>query len=137
MRLLDRYLLRELLVPLGYCLGGFLVFWLAFNLFSDISELQEQRMRGIEIFQYYSLRIPEFVVIILPLALLLALLYTLTNLARHNELTAMRAAGLSMWRLCAPYFTVGLVASISLFALNEFCVPPASELADHIYYRRS
>jgi lipopolysaccharide export LptBFGC system permease protein LptF len=35
MRLLDRYLLRELLIPLGYCFGGFLVFWLAFDLFSS------------------------------------------------------------------------------------------------------
>jgi lipopolysaccharide export system permease protein len=49
----------------------------------------------------------------------------------------MRAAGMSMWRLCAPYLAVGLVASVSLFAINEFCVPPAAELADHIYYRRA
>ena len=32
MRLLDRYLLRELLVPFGYCLGGFLIFWTAFDI---------------------------------------------------------------------------------------------------------
>ena len=36
MRLLDRYLLRELLVPLGYCLGGFLVFWITFDVFSEL-----------------------------------------------------------------------------------------------------
>ena len=35
MRLLDRYLLRELLVPLGYCLGGFLIFWISFDLDAD------------------------------------------------------------------------------------------------------
>ena len=44
----------------------------------------------------------------LPIALLLALLYALTNHARHNEITAMRAAGVSLWRLCVPYFVIGL-----------------------------
>jgi lipopolysaccharide export system permease protein len=51
------------------------------------------------------------------------LLYTLTNHARHNEITAMRAAGVSLWRICVPYFAVGLAASVILFALNEFLVP--------------
>jgi len=45
-RLLDRYLLRELLVPLGYCLSGFLIFWLAFDLFSEMGQLQDQNLRG-------------------------------------------------------------------------------------------
>ena len=35
MRLLDRYLFRELLTPLAYCLGGFLIFWMSYDLFSD------------------------------------------------------------------------------------------------------
>ena len=35
MRLLDRYLFRELLTPLAYCLGGFLMFWISFDVFND------------------------------------------------------------------------------------------------------
>src|SRR3989442_4414851 len=98
MRLLDRYLLRELLVPLGYCLSGFLIFWVAFNLFSEMGEFQDNKLHGGDILQYYVMRVPEFLVIVLPIALLLALLYTLTSLARHQEITAIRAAGVSMWR---------------------------------------
>src|SRR6266699_597222 len=45
MRLLDRYLLRELLAPLGYCLSGFLIVWVAFELFSDMGELQDHKLR--------------------------------------------------------------------------------------------
>lgn len=40
MRILDRYLLRELLIPFGYCLGGFWIFWMAFDLFAEMSEFQ-------------------------------------------------------------------------------------------------
>jgi lipopolysaccharide export system permease protein len=136
MRLLDRYLLRELLVPLGYCLGGFLIFWVAFDLFSEMAEFQENKLRGGDMLHYYLLRIPEFLVLVLPIALLLALLYTLSNHARHQEITAIRAAGVSMWRLCVPYLGVGLAASVCLFALNEFCVPKASERAERILNRR-
>ena len=46
---------------------------------------------------------PDFLVTILPVVLLLALLYTLTNHARHNEITAMRAAGVSLWRVRALF----------------------------------
>ena len=84
MRLLDRYLLRELLIPLGYCLIGFLIFWAAFDLFSELNDLQEHKMRGGDILQYYAVRTPEFVVTVLPIGLLLSLLYTLTNLARSH-----------------------------------------------------
>ncbi len=72
---------------------------------------------------------------ILPVALLLALLYTLTNHARHNEITAMRAAGVSLWRICAPYFGVGLAASLALFAMNELLVPRSTAWADRILQR--
>jgi len=135
MRLLDRYLLREMLVPLGYCLSGFLVFWVAFDLFSELGDLQEHKMRAGDIALYYLLKAPELLVIILPMALLLALLYALTNHARYHEITAIRAAGVSLWRLSLPYFSVGLLASLLLFALNELWVPDGLEAADRIKKR--
>jgi lipopolysaccharide export system permease protein len=136
MRLLDRYLLRELLVPLGYCLGAFLIFWIAFDLFTELEGLQEYKMRGGDIARYYLVRTPEFLVMVLPIALLLALLYALTNHARHHEIAAIRAAGVSLWRLAVPYFGVGFAASLILFALNEFCVPGSADLAERIKLRR-
>lgn len=136
MRLLDRYLLRELLVPLGYCLAGFLIFWVAFDLFAELNDFQDHKLHGGDILEYYLVKTPEFLVIVMPMALLLALLYTLTNHARHHEITAIRGAGISMWRLCLPYLGVGLAASICLFALNEFWVPNTSDLADKIMNRR-
>ncbi len=136
MRLLDRYLLQQLLVPLGYILSGFLLLWVAQDLITDLSNLQNQKLLAGDILQYYLVRTPEFLVLILPMALLLSLLYALTNHARHHEITAIRAAGVSLWRLCLPYFMVGAVASIVCFALNEFFVPDSAEAADQIRSRR-
>lgn len=123
MRLLDRYLLRELLVPLGYCLCGFLLFWIASDLFVELGGFQKKGMGAVDIVEYYLAILPEFLVLVLPIALLLALLYALTNHARHQEITAIRAAGVSMWRLSLPYLGMGLLASLAMFAANEFWVP--------------
>ena len=49
MRLLDRYLLRELLVPLGYCLAGFLMFWIPFDLFNELNGFQEKKLQPADI----------------------------------------------------------------------------------------
>jgi lipopolysaccharide export system permease protein len=132
MRLLDRYLLRELLVPLTYCLSGFLLLIIVSKLPHELPGLQERLLTGTEIVQYYLTQVPEFLVLILPMALMLALLYTLTNLSRHHEITAIRAAGVSLWRLSLPYFGVGVAASLACFALNELLVPDSAEAAERI-----
>src|SRR3990172_6832651 len=110
MRLLDRYLLRELLVPLCYCLGGFLLVWVSYRLFIELGDLQEKNLRFGDIVEYFVVQSPAFLLGVLPIALLLALLYALTNHARHHEITAIRAAGVSLWRLALPYFAVGFAA---------------------------
>ncbi len=137
MRLLDRYLFRELLAPLAYCLGGFLIFWISFDAFKSLSDFQDDKLHLFDIIEYYLAMTPEFIVTVLPIALLLALLYALTNHARHNEITAMRAAGVSLWRVCLPYLIVGFLASIALFVLNEFLVPRNTDWAYSILNRHT
>jgi lipopolysaccharide export system permease protein len=126
MRLLDRYLLRALCTPLLYCLVGFLIFWVTFDIFTELDEFQKAQMTAAEVAQYYLIRTPELLVTVLPVALLLALLYALTNHGRHNELIAMRAAGLSLGRISVPYLAVGVLASGALFFLNEGLVPDSA-----------
>jgi len=132
MRLIDRYLLRELLVPFAYCLGGFLIFWTAFDVLDELSTLQKLQLKLPDVLEYYGVKTPEFLITVLPIALLLALLYTLTNLARHNEITAIRAAGVSIFRIAVPYLGVGLVLSLGIFAVNELWVPQSRERAQEI-----
>ncbi|MGH7976683.1 MAG: LptF/LptG family permease [Limisphaerales bacterium] len=135
MRLLDRYLFRELLTPLAYCLGGFLIFWISFDLFTNLDEFQERKLHLLDVIALETAKTPGSMVTILPVALLLALLYALTQHARYNEITAMRAAGVSLWRICVPHFVVGFIASLALFALNEFLVPRSVNWANHILSR--
>ena len=137
MRLLDRYLLRELCIPLIYCLAGFLIFWISFDLFSSLDEFQAAKMTTGDILEYYLYKTPEMLGTTMPIALLLALLYTLSNHGRHNEIIAMRAAGLSLGRISVPYLFVGLLLSLFLFALNEKLVADGNEKAEAIQTRHT
>jgi lipopolysaccharide export system permease protein len=137
MRLHDRYLFRELLTPLAFCLGGFLIFWISFFFFTQVELIQEKKLDLLDTAAYCAASLPGFFVPVLPILLLLALLYALANHARHNELTALRAAGVGLWRLCAPYFAVGLVATAVYFVLNEVIVPKCDGWAAQILDRHA
>ena len=95
MRLLDRYLLREFLVPFLYCLTGFFVFWLTVDLLAQLDLFQRHKLSGGDVIKYYLIKTPDPLGVVMPVALLLGLLYSLANHARYNELTAIRAAGVS------------------------------------------
>ncbi len=137
MRILDRYLLRELLLPLAYCLVGFLTFFIVFDLFGAIDDFQKRNLTTADILEYYVDRLPEFLVAsyVVPMALLLAMLYALTSHARHNELTAMRAAAISLWRIAVPYFAVGVFFSCVVFYVNEQVLPVSTEAAERVLSR--
>ena len=137
MRLHDRYLFRELLTPLAACLGGFLVFWISFFFFTELERMREANLQLLESLEYAVSRLPEFFILMLPIALLLTLLYAMTHHAKHHEFTALRAAGVGLWRLCLPYFVVGLAATGIHFALNELAVPRCAEWSEEILSRHA
>ncbi len=58
MRLLDRYLLRELLLPLGFCLCGFLVIWSSIELITELPELQKAKLRGWDVPEFCLMQVP-------------------------------------------------------------------------------
>ncbi len=129
--------MRELMVPFGYCLSGFFIFWISFDLFAELEGFQQQKLAAIDITEYYVFKTPEMLTLVLPIALLLALLYSLTNHARHHELAAIRAAGVSLSRLAGPYLAVGLVLSLGMFAISEWVAPPSADAAAEILNRRT
>lgn len=130
MKILDRYILRTLLVPLGYCLAGFIMLYIVFDLFSNLSDFIEARTPLVDVFLFYLILVPNVVWIIVPISLLLAILYALWQLARANEITAMRASGLSALRIMRPIILVGLGATLAVGAINETLAPWAGYWTD-------
>jgi lipopolysaccharide export system permease protein len=137
MRLHDRYFLRELMTPLFFLLGAFMILSVGVFFTKELEGIQDRRLTVGEAAGYCAASLPEFFVVVLPILLLLALLYALTRHARYNEITALRAAGVSLWRVCLPYFAVGLAATAAYFATNEFAVPVCDRWAAEILSRHT
>ena len=125
MRLLDRYILRNFLVPFLLCFFGFLSIWLVFDFSGNASDFMDGDASARFILNFYLAQLPQFAVICLPVGLLLALLYAMSRMSRSNEIIAMLTAGQSLGRLLMPLAIVGLLLSLVCVALNYSLAPRA------------
>ncbi|MEE2947975.1 MAG: LptF/LptG family permease [Verrucomicrobiota bacterium] len=121
MRLLDRYLIREWLFPFLFCLIGFMMLWIAFDLIEGLDEFAGLRVA--EIARYYWVTLPGNFFVVVPVALLLSLMYAINQHSRHHEFIAIRNAGVGMFRMSAPYLLIGLLLSAGLYWSNEKWLP--------------
>ena len=125
MRLLDRYVLRHFLLAYFYCIAGFISIWFIFDVSDNISTFLDERVSRSLIAKYYLTQVPQILVILLPVALLLALLFCLGRMSRSNEIVSMLTAGVSLPRLAAPLLLVGLLTTGLSTALNYSLAPHA------------
>jgi lipopolysaccharide export system permease protein len=131
-RILDKYLLRELAWPVVYCLDAFLLLGITIDLFENLPDFLQHHARIGQVIQFYLIVFPEMFSLMLPMSLLLGLLFCLSNLGKHNELAAMRSSGVSIARLAAPFLAAGALAAVLLFAVNELFVPESKDRADAV-----
>lgn len=129
MRLLDRYIARECCKLLGLCLLLFAGIYLVVDLFEKLARFLEARVAAELIVRYYFFRFPKILIEILPVAVLLASLLTLSGMARHNELLAMKMGHVGTFRIAAPCLVLGLTASGAAWLLAEHVAPGANERA--------
>ncbi|MDQ2919860.1 MAG: LptF/LptG family permease [Verrucomicrobiota bacterium] len=133
MRLLDRYVLRNFLQAYFYCAAAFFSIWLVFDISDKISTFLDEKVAFSTVVAYYLTQFPEIVVIVLPIALLLALLFCLSKMSRSNEIVSMLANGVSVPRLLLPLFIMGLLSAAASFALN-YSLSPHAESARKAYF---
>lgn len=133
MRLLDRYILTNFLRVYLYCIAAFLAIWLVFDISDNISTFLDDRISLLLVIQYYLAQMPLTMVILLPVSLLLALLFSLSRMSRTNEIVSMLTAGVSMPRLLAPLMGMGLLTAAASGALN-FALAPHAEKARKSYF---
>jgi lipopolysaccharide export system permease protein len=82
------------------------------------------------IFWYFTLKLPSILFQITPLAILMSSLLTLAILSRHNEITAMRSAGVSLYRVLIPFLAVAQVVSLLLLWANDAVIPGTNQHAE-------
>jgi lipopolysaccharide export system permease protein len=123
LNLVDRYLLREWLKVFGLVLFATLGLLLVAAMYDDLSSLLDQQAKVGDVLFYYAIKLPGYFAFVLPLAMLLSLLYTLGQLHRHSEITALRAAGLGIFRITRIVWVAGIFFAGLMWWFNASIIP--------------
>ena len=129
MRILTRYVLKEFLVPYGYCLVGFLSIYVMFELFGSFSRMMEAKLPFGELVTYFCAYLAPYCHYIAPAALMLATIYTMWNFCRHSEIIAMRANGISFVTIVKPLLAMAILTAVGVAWVNESYVPRTAHWA--------
>lgn len=131
-RILDRYLIAELIDPSLFGLSAFTLILAATNLLA-ISKLVANEHAPIwAVMQYFFWQLPSLVVLVIPMAMLLGVLLSLQRLSNESEITAMKAGGIGLVRIVAPLLAVGFAVSLAALGLQEGVVPFATDRATEL-----
>lgn len=133
MKLLDRYVLRTFLRAYAYCIAAFVSIWLIFDISDNLSTFLDDRVSVTLVIRYYLTQLPQIFVILLPVSLLLALLFSLGRMSRTNEIVSMLTAGVSIQRLILPLVGMGFLTALVSGALN-YSLAPKAELTRRTFF---
>ncbi len=129
-RLIDRYISRRYLRTAVLAFVGLLVLYYI----GEFIELSEKLSKGeatlSQVAEYFYYATPKFIYFVVPLATLVAVLTTLGGLTRTNELTVLRACGVSLYRTAIPLVVLALVWSGMLFSLEDHVMAHSERQAE-------
>lgn len=123
MTIMSRYVLLYFARLLSLCCAAFIGIYLLIDFFEKIDDFLDYGASASDYLSYFGNNVPFIFPQILPLAMLTAVVLTLGGLGRSNEITAMRACGISLWKIVRPLMSLALILSFLLLLLNEFVVP--------------
>jgi lipopolysaccharide export system permease protein len=132
MRILDKYLLSEVIKILVVAVLAFVVVFDVVDLFDNIDTYMDRKASVGSVVRYYALLLPWEFVLVLPIGALLATLLAVGNLARHRELVAMKASGISLYRIMMPLLALGVTLTVAALVLGETAVPRTNALKQHV-----
>lgn len=125
-------MLQELAGPFLFGLAAFTLLFVAGNLLNIARLVSEEHASVFAAAKYFVYTLPSTLVLTFPMSMLLAVLLAMSRISGDSELTAIRAGGVSLYRIAAPFIAVGLVASVVGFLFQEYVVPSASAKANDI-----
>ncbi len=122
--ILHRYVIREFLKIFGLSLSSLILIYVVVLFFQKMNLFSQYNAPFHLIFVYFLYKIPEVIFQwTLPYAILLATLLTLSGFSRNSEITAMKAGGVSLYRITFPLLIIALIISFLSFLGNEYLVP--------------
>ena len=135
MKIYRRYLAREVSAGILLVLAGFLALFGFFDLIAEVKNVGEGSYQLHHALGFVALRLPGRVYELMPIAVLIGTLYSLSTLARHSEITVLRASGMSTGKLLSGLFQVAAVFALITFVIGEVLAPPCERAAQQLRLR--
>jgi LPS export ABC transporter permease LptF/LPS export ABC transporter permease LptG len=130
---LDDYILHDFFIYLGMLVATFLVLLLVFTLFELLGDILRNQTPAIVVAEYLLNVSPYLLYSVAPLIMLLAVLITFGLLNRSNEITAMKAAGTSVYRIFTPVLVAAAMLAGGLFCADQFYLPHTNKRQEALH----
>ena len=132
MRVLGRYLRREIVAAVLFVLVGFLALFAFFDFIGEVEDVGRGGYKLQHALTFVLLTLPSHAYELMPIAALIGAIYALAQFASHSEFTAMRAAGLGRRAALMQIARIGLVFAVVTLFLGEVVTPRADQLAQRV-----
>ena len=124
MKILQRYIFWQILMYTALCMGVFVFVLVAGKVIRDGSELLAVGRVSFTLFlELFGMLVLYVFTYALPLGLLTAILLVLGRLSSQREIVAMKAAGLSLYRIAIPIFFIAILGTAMNLAINCYLAP--------------
>ncbi len=131
MKLLDSYLVKELVFPFIFGIAAFTSIIAGSSIiFQLVSKAVKYGFSIGSTVQLFIYQLPAVISLTLPMAILLATILLIGRLSADLELVALRSAGVSLSRVLVPILSVGLIVSLVNIIFNEIVVPRSNYHAE-------
>ncbi|HTE88505.1 MAG TPA: LPS export ABC transporter permease LptF [Terriglobales bacterium] len=128
--ILDDYVMQDFIAYLLMILATFLILILIFTLFELLGDILRNQISPLVVGEYLLSVSPYFLYNITPLAVLLAVLITFGLMQRSSEIIAIKATGISIYRIVLPVLVVASLLATGLFFFDQFYLPHANKRQD-------
>jgi lipopolysaccharide export system permease protein len=133
--ILDGYLLREMTGPFLFAFGAFLLFW-ALNIFFLAADyIINQHAPFFLVLRFVVFRVPQAIPMAFPFASLFAALLAMGRVMGDNEITAMRTAGIAVFRIALAPLLFGFAMFLIAYCMNEWIAPASVDLSTRTFYQ--
>lgn len=138
---IDYYLLKNFFLALFVVIIAIGLTIIVINIVEELRDFIDNKVPLISILEYYVYFGGWVVKSFMPMFVLLALLFSVSMLARKNEILAMKASGISLQRIVLPFLVITTLIAAGHFYYNEYIFPPANkkrlEIKEFVIERRS
>ena len=132
-QILDEYVLRDFAAYFGLVLSTFVLLTLVFTFFELLGDIIRNRVPLVTVGEYLLNFLPSVLYVMTPLSVLIAVLVTFGLMEKANEITAMKATGISLYRIIVPVLAVGLALAVGLFFFEREVLPGANKRQDALW----